>query len=66
MATKAKNVSITAKLLGETKNAVKYTEVDKNGEALETRDAKMGTVYLKKAELPTPFPEEITVTIAWK
>lgn len=67
MATKnAKSVSVTMRKEKETKNAVRYQEVDKDGIAVEVRDAMIGASYAKKTALPDPYPEEITVTMAWK
>jgi hypothetical protein len=48
----------------ETKGAVRYMEVNDKGEKLEMTDgALIGTVYLRKAKLPTSFPQKLSLVI---
>ena len=48
------------KLEKETKGALRYTEVDANGEpTIEL----MGTIYLRKSAFPGQKPETLTVTV---
>ena len=53
---KSQNQELTARfsLEKETKNAVRYSEVDTE---------IVGTLYIRKAALSEPFPKELTVTI---
>ena len=53
----------TFKLSKETKGAVQYKEVDSAGKELDQHDALIGTLYLRKAKLPSPFPETIDVDV---
>jgi hypothetical protein len=51
----------------ETKGAIRFQETKENGEPLEIGSgALIGTLYLRKSELPTPFPTAIEVTIKWR
>ncbi len=48
----------------ETKGAIRYQELDADG-IVETKErAKMGTLYLRKVHLPTPYPQSLIVTVA--
>ena len=41
----------------ETKGTVRY------GEVTATENYAVGTLYIRKAALPTPYPQDLTVTI---
>lgn len=44
----------------ETKGTVRYKEVE-----LEGKEMVIGTLYIKKGALTTPYPDEVTVTISY-
>jgi hypothetical protein len=46
----------------ETKRAHQYKEVDDKGNTLEIKDAKVGSVYFKKADVGETPPDIITGT----
>jgi hypothetical protein len=50
----------------ETKGALRYNEVDKDGKAIEHPDFAIGTLYLRKSAFPAPFPQAIAVTVETK
>lgn len=47
----------------DTKNKFVYTEVDDDGDAVEAKDALVGTLYVTKAHLGKEPPDAIRVTI---
>lgn len=51
-------------LVKVTANTFRYAEVGPNGEVLEMRDGKIGTVYVKKSVFNGAQPQAITVTVA--
>ena len=53
--------TIYMKLEKETKGAVRYQEVDSKGEKLS--NYAIGTLYIRKSALTTPYPTSLTVTI---
>lgn len=57
--------AILFKFERETKGAVRYQEIDKDGKVLTTSDAEclIGTIYLRKLAIAGPHPEALTVTI---
>lgn len=56
-------VELAFEMTRETKNAVVYGELDDKGNLLETVDAKVGTIYLKKSITGENFPKTLRVTI---
>lgn len=42
----------------ETKGAVRYKEVPKQGKILA-----LGTIYIRKNALPSPFPSNLVITV---
>ncbi len=60
MTTITKNMVLQA----ETHGAVKYAEVDGNGEVLSYKDGTFGTIYVRKSAFVSDnWPQHITVTI---
>lgn len=58
------NKTLTFALVKETKGAVRYYEVDADGNPVQMADAHVGTLYLRKSSLPAGrIPRAITVTI---
>lgn len=47
----------------ETKGAVRYYEVDENGNALDQTQYVVGSLYIRKTALKGAVPQELTVTI---
>ena len=60
------NVTATFLVERQTKGAVRYQEIDSEGNRLKPNAAGaiIGILYLRKAELGGTVPNEITVTIA--
>jgi hypothetical protein len=42
-----------------------YREVDGRGERLEQRDAKIGSLYVRRSNFPGEPPGRITVSVDW-
>ena len=57
------NTTVRFKLEKETKGAVRYQEVDDTGQPKDFTTALIGTVYLRKAQLPDGHPLAIAVTV---
>ena len=59
-------VRLTFLLNGETKRTFKFFEVDRSGEILDTIDATIGTIYVKKGVFngKTP-PKTLTATLTF-
>jgi len=57
--------TVTFKMEKETKGAVKYAELDDNGNVVDYADALSGTLYLRKSALQGAVPSEIKVTVSW-
>lgn len=57
---------IVMTLLNETPGAVRYQEVDESGVAVKMANAKVGTQYLRKAQMDKPYPTIIYVHISDK
>jgi len=53
------NETRTFKIEKETKNTIRYQEQNGNG-----TPPIIGTLYVQKWALPTPHPQQITVTIS--
>jgi hypothetical protein len=53
------------KLEKETKGALRYQEIDENGEAIEAPGAKIGVLYIRKSAFPrgSAWPEELRVSV---
>ena len=47
----------------ETKGAVRFEEVDDNGNPIDIPRAKIGTIYIRKTTIKPPYPTRITVII---
>jgi hypothetical protein len=47
----------------ETKNCVRYNEIDDNGNVIESNEATIGTLYIKKTALRLPFADFLSVTV---
>jgi len=47
----------------ETKRTFRYTQVNSIGTVLDSADASIGSLYIKKKSLPSPPPSQIKVTI---
>jgi hypothetical protein len=50
----------------ETKNALRFAEVDDKGDVVEMAWAKIGALYIRKSSLLArgePFPHELKVTV---
>lgn len=47
----------------ETKGAVRYQEVDENGQILGKVDAVVGTLYVRKKAFPDGPPQTLSVTL---
>jgi hypothetical protein len=56
-------VELSFEMIRETKNALVYGELDDKGNMLETAEAKVGTIYLKKSVTGDKFPKTLHVTI---
>lgn len=60
-------VVCTFSLYGETKGAVRYAQTAQDGQAIpptaKPDDAIIGTLYFRKAQMPKPFPQTITVIV---
>ena len=59
MAAKKDSIEITFSQEKDTKNAIRYQE------DVAEDEAKIGTLYVRKASLPTPPPTVISVTVSW-
>lgn len=53
----------TFKLRNETKNTVRYEEIDGDGQVLEFSDANIGQLYIRKSKLDKPYPQSIEVEV---
>lgn len=66
-ATKSDNAPIRFKLFGETKGAVRYQEVDKNGKDVDTDKHRIGTLYFRKSQFgqisAVTYPEFLVVNV---
>ena len=60
----AQGNKLTATFVHETstKGAHRYQEVDDKGQPLEMSEAKIGTLYIRKLQMPTAA-QKLTVTI---
>jgi len=58
-------IDVRFKLERETKGALRYQEVDDDGEVVEQAWAKIGTLYVRKSafERGLEFPELLRVTV---
>lgn len=55
---------ITFRITRETAGAVRYDEVDENGEFIDrAADYIIGGLYVRKHALPQPWPEALQVTV---
>lgn len=55
---------ITMQLEKLTKNAVRYAEINADGQPVEQSDSVLGTAYIRKAKLGAGDPpQRITVTV---
>lgn len=60
-------ITVNFTLERETPGAVRYMEVDDNGEQLEIADgAKIGTLYIRKSALGGGIPDSIEIVITPK
>lgn len=57
--------TVTFKMEKETKGAVRFQEVDGNGEVLDYADAVIGTLYMRKSALQGAVPSEVKATFSW-
>ena len=59
--------TITLRKLKETKNTVKFEEVDARGTAIPLGEGDLGVVYVQKRAFgdATTLPETVTLTIEW-
>lgn len=48
----------------ETKGAVRYMEVDDDGNQLKSDDGTLNSIYIRKAALKGESPDMLTVTVA--
>lgn len=46
----------------ETKNKVRYEEVDENGNPVDPANEVVGTVYVSKAKIGKVLPKKMTIT----
>lgn len=58
-----KEFKVTMRMAKETKNTVQYKEVDANGNPVQMFEAKIGTLYVKKSDLQTPYPVQLQTTL---
>ena len=61
--TKATVLQANFALDRQTTGAIKYAEIDEDGGFLDMRDAKIGTLYLRKTALEGKAPQRVTATI---
>ncbi len=59
--------TITLKRLKETRNTVKFEEVDAQGTAVPQGEGNLGVVYIQKRAFgdTTTFPEEVNLVLEW-
>lgn len=56
-------MEVKMKFERETKGAVRFQEVDSNGNAVEVVDGVIGTLYVRKTALGGKVPTTLTLTI---
>ena len=65
--TETKATPIRFKLFGETKGAVRYQEVDKDGKDVPADKIRVGTLYFRKSQFKATsaveYPEILSVTV---
>lgn len=63
-------MKITANLVfeRETKNTIRYMEVDEKGNEKDKRDPNtvVGTLYVQKSHFSDEHPESVTVSVEWE
>lgn len=63
---KSNGTTVTCSFLfeRETKGAVRYQEINAQGEPISTNDgAKIGTLYLRKSALGSDIPQKVSVSV---
>lgn len=52
----------------EKKHSVRYEEVGdpKESDSEALRNSLTGTIYVRKTQLPRPFPKAMTLTLTWE
>ena len=56
-------IEVRAKLVKETKNKLRYAETDDNGDVVDIRAAKVGTMYYPKDIFDGEKPEMIKIKV---
>ena len=56
--------TVRAVLVKVTPNTFRFAEVDAKGNVIEMREAKVGTIYVKKSVFAGAKPLAITVSVA--
>lgn len=60
----AKPIDIRFQMERETKNAVRFQEIDAEGKVLDNDACQIGTLYIKKRAFKSAIPNQIVVTLS--